>query len=297
MDIVLNDYSLNEQFDSIEQFVLWVQKELVKMFDYCEEHKIALYKKSDFYSKKITKNDSIQDLLKISGDPLVARIRKFIINSAFEPPYWDESDIQKTYLTNSYKCPYEHDLPNCFSEAIERDRTILSIKNSQFTDEFYHYIKNGEQGKIFNIIDYNSFLRRLLEKKNESVRYVFENYKYERKVIFMEYAGKCYAEEAIQQNELTAEDKRNVLINISHLITGLSSGTKNRFWDSLCDGIFEYRISISSGREFRLLFIQDEAIIFLNGFIKKVQRTPKYEIDKAKILKNKYFGSRVKINK
>ena len=44
MDIVLNDYSLNEQFDSIEQFVLWVQKELVKMFDYCEEHKIALYK-------------------------------------------------------------------------------------------------------------------------------------------------------------------------------------------------------------------------------------------------------------
>ena len=103
--------------------------------------------------------------------------------------------------------------------------------------------------------------------------------------MFAEISGRCYAQEAIQQNELTLNDKKNVLLNISELIRGLSTGTKNRFWDKLSDGIFEYRISISAGREFRLLFVQDEAIIFLNGFIKKEQKTPQYEIEKAKRIK------------
>ena len=75
------------------------------------------------------------------------------------------------------------------------------------------------------------------------------------------------------------------MLNISELIRGLSTGTKNRFWDKLSDGIFEYRISVSAGREFRLFFIQAEAIIFLNGFIKKQQTTPQYEIEKAKRIK------------
>lgn len=120
------------------------------------------------------------------------------------------------------------------------------------------------------------------------MRFVFENYQFPRKVVFSETAGKCYAEEALLQNKLTLDDIWTILINIEEMIKGVSSGVKNRFWDSLSDGLFEYRNSISAGREFRLFFIQDECIVFLNGFIKKTQKTPKIELDKAKKIKRLY---------
>lgn len=293
MDIVLNDYSLNGQFQSTEEFALWIQREWVKMFDYLVEQKIALYKKSNFYSRYITNDKTLYDLLQISGDPIVSKIKSFIINSAFSPPFWDEEGIIKTDISNTYKCLFDEELPNCFSEAIERDKVILSIKNNEFSDESYPYSKNEEKGRLTNIIDYNSFLQCLLGTNIGDVRYIFENYRFQRKIRFVEIDGKCYAEEALLQNHLTTDDKRNILINISELIRGLNTGTKNRFWDSLSDGIFEYRISVSAGREFRLLFVQDKAINFLNGFIKKEQKTPKYELDKAKKIKREFFENRL----
>lgn len=282
MDIVLNDYSLNGQFETTEEFMLWVHDEWMKMFDYLLKHKISLYKKSDFYSKHITKEETLFDLLQIAGDPLVSKIKSFIINAAFSEPYWDVEEVVKSDLSNTYKCPQSDDLPNCFSEAIERDKVILSIRNEEYAEECYMYNKNEEAGIIRNIIDYNSFLLWLLNVNLNDVKYIFENYKFQRKIRFAEVSGKCYAQEAIENNGLTVDDKKNILLNISEMIKGLSTGTKNRFWDNLSDGIFEYRISISAGREFRLLFVQDNAIVFLNGFIKKVPKTPKHEIDKAK---------------
>ena len=288
MEIVLNDYSLNGQFESTEDFVLWIHAEWKKLFDHLLENKIPVYKKSDFYSRKITEAETIQDILRQTGDPLLYEIRSFIVNAAFSKPYWDEEGVGRTDLSNAYKCLCDDDLPNCFSEAIERDKVILSVKNEEFIDEFYPYSKNEEHGKLINVVEYNSFLRWLLTSSSRDVRYVFENYRFERKIKFAEVSGKCYAQETILQNNLTVDDKIHVLLNISELIRGLSTGTKNRFWDKLSDEIFEYRISISAGREFRLLFVQSEAIIFLNGFVKKEQKTPHYEIERAKRIKRDY---------
>lgn len=289
MDIVLNDYSLNGQFTTTDDFALWIHREWIQMFDYFLEKKIALYKKSDFYSRYITKDKTIYDLLQISGDPIVTKIKSFIINSAFTEPYWDEAGISKTDLSSTYNCIHDEELPNCFSEAIERDKTVISIKNEEYLESFYLCNKNGKEEKIDNIIEFNSFLSWLLNSDISDVKYVFENYSFQRKIKFVEIRGRCYAEEAILNNGLTMDDKRAVLLNISELIRGLGTGTKNRFWDSLSEGIFEYRLSISSGREFRMLFVQDKDIYFLNGFIKKEQKTPSYEIEKAKKIVREYF--------
>ncbi len=290
MDIVFNDYSLDGQFNAVEEFLLWMNKEWRKLFDYLKEHNIALYKKSDFYLRRITKDTSVQDLLRITGDPLVTKLRTDIINLAYSSPYWDEEGIQKTDLNNIYKCIRDDDLPNCFSEAIERDRVVLSVVNNDFLAEKYTYCKNEQTGNLTNLIDFKSFLNWLLDSEMYSVRYVFENYAFERKIKFAEITGKCYAEEALLQNDLTIDDMKSILHHILDLISALAKGRKTRFWDSLEDGIFEYRITISSGREFRLLFVQDEAIVFLNGFIKKEQKTPSRELDKAKLIKNAYFS-------
>ena len=110
MDFVLNDYSLNGQFKTTEDFAMWIHAEWVKMFDYLLEHRFPVFKKSDFYSRRITDEEELKDLLQITGDPLVSKIRLFIINSAYSEPYWDVEGIGKTDLSSTYtvSAPKEH---------------------------------------------------------------------------------------------------------------------------------------------------------------------------------------------
>ena len=63
---------------------------------------------------------------------------------------------------------------------------------------------------------------------------------------------------------------------------GLGHGRKSRLWDKLQDDIFELRLHVSSDRIFRLFFIQSGGLVFLNGFVKKTQKTPAGEIAKAR---------------
>ena len=55
-------------------------------------------------------------------------------------------------------------------------------------------------------------------------------------------------------------------------------------------GLYEARISLSTNiwRVF-CFFDEGQLVILLNGFTKKTQKTPKNEIEKAKVLMNKYY--------
>lgn len=61
------------------------------------------------------------------------------------------------------------------------------------------------------------------------------------------------------------------------------------------DGLFEARIRLGSSiwRVF-CFFDQGKLVILLNGFIKKTQKTPKKEIDKAVKLMNAYYENKSK---
>lgn len=61
------------------------------------------------------------------------------------------------------------------------------------------------------------------------------------------------------------------------------------------DGLFEARIRLGSSiwRVF-CFFDQGKLVILLNGFIKKTQKTPKKEIDKAVKLMNEYYENKSK---
>lgn len=292
MDFVINEYALDGQFETIEVFVDWIYEEWLPVMELLIKKQHAIYKKTDIYSRNITRQYTLQDVLrKEKNNPVITAIKLFLVKSAYEPPYWDEEKVIKTDLRNTYVCPHDTELPNCFSEAIERDGFLLSVYNSNFICETIPYFKNDVPGEIINLVDRNSILRLLLTYENTEIRFVFEHYKFNRKVSFAEHNGKCYAEEAILESRLSSLDRLKILLNISELICALDSGKKTHFWDNLGEGIFEYRVSISDGREFRLLFIQDNSIIFLNGFIKKTEKTPKMEIEKAKSIKKLFMQS------
>jgi phage-related protein len=61
------------------------------------------------------------------------------------------------------------------------------------------------------------------------------------------------------------------------------------------EGLYELRIEYQSNI-YRIFFCFDEGriVILFNGFQKKTEKTPKKEIDKAKILRKEYYGSKNK---
>ena len=61
----------------------------------------------------------------------------------------------------------------------------------------------------------------------------------------------------------------------------------------LRDGIFELRVQlINTNSRSLYFFIEGKTIIFTHGFIKKTEKTPNSEIEKAKYVKELYRGKK-----
>ncbi|MBR1742315.1 MAG: hypothetical protein IJ733_10720 [Lachnospiraceae bacterium] len=182
MVFLLNDYSLDGQFDDIEEFLNLVNEELKFIFDYFIEYQIPLYKKSDFYSRNVTKKITLQNVLHISGDPLVYQIKKYFIEMAYQEPYWDV--VPETVMEFVYRCQNDEEIPNCFTEAIERQGVILSIKHKDFMNPNFVFWRNDVQGSLDNIVTYRCFLEWLIGQEDSDKKYIFENYPFSQRVIF-----------------------------------------------------------------------------------------------------------------
>lgn len=62
-------------------------------------------------------------------------------------------------------------------------------------------------------------------------------------------------------------------------------------------GLFEARIKLGSDIWRVFCFFDDgQLVVLLNGFVKKTQKTPKSQIEKAMRLKNEYFEEKSKYN-
>lgn len=279
MELILNEFSLNGQFNSNEEFTQYIIDILVPVLEVIEEKQIPLLRKSTMFNCQVTKEQQLQDFLKRANDPAISILKKYIINLAFCEPYWD---LDAESLSNvKYEYPVKADNPNCFTEAIERNAGLVSIRNNEFKENCFICKKDNEIISICNITTLECLLVEYLKENRDGIKYVLEKYPFERTVLLADVKGKCYAEEALLQNGLDSNDYNSIIDSIPKLIEALSNGHKSTLWDKLKDDIFELRIHISGERIFRLLFIQDSGLIFLNGFVKKTQKTPSQEIEKA----------------
>lgn len=64
-----------------------------------------------------------------------------------------------------------------------------------------------------------------------------------------------------------------------------------KYMKHIDDGIFELRTEFE-GNTYRTFFIFDgnQVVVLFNGFQKKGQKTPRNEIEKAKRIRNEYYG-------
>lgn len=93
-------------------------------------------------------------------------------------------------------------------------------------------------------------------------------------------------------NELPGYDKkmRAKILGIMGILQEKGNQLREPYSKHLDDGIFEIRGKVGTDISRVLYFFYyDGKIIFTNGFVKKTQKTPKSEIDKAKAYRNNYL--------
>ncbi len=287
MDVIFNDFSLDGQFASIEEFEEYFVKTFYLLLHAIVSRKIPFYKKTDTYLRRLTKDETLLNYLHRSNRPVAGIIKKMMYQIACEKPYWDE-DVQ-TGLENVYEYPEKSEEPNCFTEAIERTCCLISFPHQNYGEETISCSKNGKIVVLHNFTKKELFLTEYLCEKPEMIKNVMEDYTYpfDKKVVLGKVSDRCYAEEALLNNGLEVQDLLKILQNVPRLIMDRSQGVKSHWWDTVEEDICEYRISISSNREFRLFFLWKKDLIFLNGFIKKTGKTPVPERRKAREIASK----------
>jgi phage-related protein len=90
---------------------------------------------------------------------------------------------------------------------------------------------------------------------------------------------------------LSAKERALIYKHMEKLVEYKSNNynLSDKFSKLLEDGIFELKVQLHNTTSRSLYFYEkDKIIIFTNGFIKKSQKTPRKEIDKAKTIKETF---------
>lgn len=96
-------------------------------------------------------------------------------------------------------------------------------------------------------------------------------------------------------DNLSLKERAKIFAYIDKLVELKNSGIqpKENLSKYLDDGIFELRVSFENRIARSLYFYESEKrIIFTHGFLKKSQKIPKNEIEKAKAIRNILGGER-----
>ena len=287
MEVVLNDYSLSGQFDSVSDFTESLTSDILPTLNTLVTLKLEVLKSHTTYSRKVTRNETLYDVLKLSRVPEITALKSKLVQSLSGEPYWNEN--AKTLSDAEYICPYTKQIPNCFTETVERNGILISFFHESFLEEFLHISKNNVNLIIMNSINNNSMLGHLYGSNVINQAFFFTNIKIEIQVEFCKFDNREYAQEAFLNNNLNNDDFINVKNDILQMIEYVIDNKPSRFSEKLSDSLAVFRTSVSDGREFRLFYIhKDRKIVFLNGYIKKTEKIPEQEKKLATKLKNAY---------
>jgi len=157
-DILINELSLNGQFNSVYEFI---DNALIKFNALLNEIKganVLLYKMHNFYESRITENTTIYNILIGAISRQYDEVRKMKSNLAclFEEPYWENNqkhspDILYLFMGN---CVTGQSL----AEACERDRMVISFIHPDFSCERLLIIKEKTEVALDNFINRIDFI-------------------------------------------------------------------------------------------------------------------------------------------
>ncbi|MDD2376802.1 MAG: type II toxin-antitoxin system RelE/ParE family toxin [Clostridia bacterium] len=286
MDVIINDYSLSGQFSSMEDFIENLCNDIIPIIKYFKLYNCKIYKSYETFDRLITEDKKLVDILHIKGISEISKIKSMLAAVMSEPPYWNENghNTEGEYIIeNIQKCP------ECIKEATERKSILFSFAHEFFLQHFITVMKNSIKIDLRNIYNINTALNHLFEEKIINEHTLFRELKLGMKVIFLMVEDRNYTQEVFDNNNFTNKDRVKAKEKIVKLIEHITNKTDaGDLCKNLGNRLWEFRNNISDSRIFRIFYVlNNNKIIFLNGFVKKTQQTPQSEIDKArKLMKN-----------
>ena len=191
MELILNDFSIDGQFATIDEFETYFIHQLNPVMQVIIEQNIPFYKRMDTFSRLLTDKISIANYIQTANNPVSTMIKKNLINTTYSEPYWDEKEQMRSDDKADYDYPGEYEEPNCFTEVIERNESLFSFPCDKFIETEIHCMRNGEERNITNIGSVTNLYYSYLKNDKTNIRYVFEHYPFEKRVKFACINGTC----------------------------------------------------------------------------------------------------------
>lgn len=283
MDVIINDFSLNGQFSDEEQFVESLYKSTLPILNSLEEVGVNILRSYYSYEANVTNDKTLNDLLITRGNPEITKLKRQLQKMFFEEPYWEDS---LKSVEEIYDCVFtEKKSEFCLAEALERNIPVLSFEHDKFNESKIEINKNNENNYIDNLFNKEIMLQVLREHRTIG-HLDFLVLKHSLKESFGLKNGKNYFDELVERSGLSLDDQSYIISDMDKLINFLRNGENPGDLSKTIDGkLKEFRTSLTNNRQIRFFYFEKgKKIIFMNGFLKKTQKTPASEIDRAKRL-------------
>ncbi len=289
MEILINELSIHEQFSSVDDFASSLI-DTIRMYQAIPDKKFTISKKSDVWSYKPTKQDTLNDILNIKGNDKITKFKSVLSSFITKEPFWDLN--QKHSDTDEYICEHTSEKSNySIAEACERDQLVLSFSSETFTICEISVCKNNSNNYcIKNFYSKYNFLDYLINAEPEYFIYFCQKQFENHKVDFVSKNNNYQIGEFL--DSLNKTEKIDVINEIKKMILDYLDNAQplpENISRHLRDSIFELRVNFRN-KICRLLYFygSDNTIVFTHGFIKKTQKTPNSEINRAVSLREEY---------
>lgn len=178
----------------------------------------------------------------------------------------------------------------CLAEALEREISVLSFEHDKFKESTIEINKNNESNYIKNLFNKEVMLQ-ILREDRVITHLDFIILKYSMNESFGLKNGKNYFDELVESAALSLDDQSYIISDMDKLIIFFGNGENPGDLSKTIEGkLKEFRTSLINNRQIRFFYFEKgKKIIFMNGFLKKTQKTPSSEIDRAKRIMAEYW--------
>ena len=273
---ILNEYSIDSQFEDFEAFLDSLFEHTIPLFQLMDKYNLDLVKGYETYNLKLTEKLSIYDLLYSSGGsyPEIIKFKSLLNKRLSDDPYWCEKDPNH----------------NCFKEALEKKVGLISFEHNKYLEDKLEYTDEGVLHIIANSYNETQLLEELKDKAIVGVGEYLEA-KFPIIENFCNLNGKNYFEDFIKKADIKQDEINKILEDISDFINRyLNNQPLGRLSSTIESNLYEFRTTIADSKEVRILYcLKDQSFIFLNCFIKKQAKTPDNEKSLGKSLRDVFL--------
>ena len=182
MEILLNELSIHNQFESFHHFQNTALPEILNFFNLQKTGSTTVLKKSDIYSREVYNNVTLHEILiskNIEGKSDEIKKLKSQLLKIIDDPYWDNQKL--CVQTSNYTYCNGSVNDTSLAEGYERNSKIISLTPSSFMLANLIIFKDKVDKTLINYFSFKSLIERQYNEGSISFqdfcRYFFNNSK------------------------------------------------------------------------------------------------------------------------